>query len=191
MKKSLLLILSWALSAFGCATWAQRPTTRSIRCNTAMKIGKKNSAKSNTTCCAKREGTERAFTGKYSNHHEKGNYACAGCGETLFASKDKFESGTGWPSFVAPFTYSCVAEIVDNSYGMRRVEVVCANCGGHLGHVFGRTAPAQPLALLHQLRLARFSSCPLTRQANGRDNQAPAVGGHRFDRAAIVQLGHF
>ena len=134
--KKWLLILSWALSAFGCATSAPTgPPTKEYPVQHSDEDWQKKLSKEQYHVL-RQKGTERAFTGKYSNHHEKGNYACAGCGETLFASKDKFESGTGWPSFVAPFTYSCVAEIVDNSYGMRRVEVVCANCGGHLGHVF-------------------------------------------------------
>lgn len=84
----------------------------------------------------RQKGTERAFTGKYADHHENGDYLCAGCGEPLFASKHKFESGTGWPSFYSPYNETCVAREVDNSYGWRRIEVVCANCGGHLGHVF-------------------------------------------------------
>lgn len=82
------------------------------------------------------KGTEMAFTGKYHDHHETGMYYCAGCGLPLFTSATKFESGTGWPSFFAPIDKTHVLEISDNSYGMRRVEVVCHKCGGHLGHVF-------------------------------------------------------
>jgi peptide-methionine (R)-S-oxide reductase len=82
------------------------------------------------------KGTEQAFTGKYWNNHEDGNYYCAACGQLLFDSKTKFESGTGWPSFFAPTNKSAVIEITDNSFGMERTEVVCSNCGGHLGHVF-------------------------------------------------------
>jgi peptide-methionine (R)-S-oxide reductase len=82
------------------------------------------------------KGTERAFTGAYWNNHEKGTYVCAACGLELFSSDTKFESGTGWPSFWQPLTPARVKEAVDNSHGMVRGEIVCARCGGHLGHVF-------------------------------------------------------
>lgn len=84
----------------------------------------------------RKEGTERAFSGDLWNNHEKGTYICAGCGLPLFSSETKFESGTGWPSFYQPLKPEYVAEIEDRSYGMTRVEVECARCGGHLGHVF-------------------------------------------------------
>jgi len=84
----------------------------------------------------RQEGTEVAFTGKYSNHHGDGVYRCIGCGTALFDSKTKFESGTGWPSFSAPIAKENVKDIPDNGHGMRRVEVECARCGAHLGHVF-------------------------------------------------------
>jgi peptide-methionine (R)-S-oxide reductase len=82
------------------------------------------------------EGTERAFSGDLWNNHEKGTYVCAGCGLPLFSSETKFESGTGWPSFYQPIKPEYVTEVEDRSYGMTRVEVECARCGGHLGHVF-------------------------------------------------------
>ena len=88
-------------------------------------------------CFVLREkGTERAFSGEYWDNHEKGHYECAGCGQSLFDSDHKFESGTGWPSFFQPAEGSAVLEKSDDSWGMRRVEVTCSACGGHLGHVF-------------------------------------------------------
>ena len=91
----------------------------------------------------RQKGTERAFTGKYWNHHSPGTYVCAGCGNVLFDSQAKFDSGTGWPSFTEPADRANVELHEDRSYGMRRIEVTCAACGGHLGHVFpdgpGRT----------------------------------------------------
>ena len=81
------------------------------------------------------KGTERAFTGKLWDNHESGEYHCAGCGQLLFKSDTKFESGTGWPSFFKAEP-GAVREITDSSHGMTRVEVVCSRCGGHLGHVF-------------------------------------------------------
>ena len=88
-------------------------------------------------CFVLREkGTERAFSGEFWNLHEKGVYRCAGCAQLLFDSDHKFESGTGWPSFFQPAQGSAVLEEEDNSWGMRRVEVMCSACGGHLGHVF-------------------------------------------------------
>lgn len=84
----------------------------------------------------RRKGTERAFTGTYWDEHADGVYRCAGCGTELFSSNAKFESGTGWPSFVEPTTLESVVTETDMSYGMMRTEVMCATCGGHLGHVF-------------------------------------------------------
>lgn len=82
------------------------------------------------------KGTERAFTGRYWSNHAKGAYVCSGCNLHLFDDPDKFESGTGWPSFTRPTQPNRVAVNHDVSYGMVRDEVVCARCGGHLGHVF-------------------------------------------------------
>jgi peptide-methionine (R)-S-oxide reductase len=82
------------------------------------------------------KGTERAFTGKYHNSHEPGVYRCVCCGNPLFDSDDKFDSGTGWPSFSAPAAPDSVATEQDNSVFMRRTEVMCSKCDAHLGHVF-------------------------------------------------------
>ncbi len=82
------------------------------------------------------KGTERAFTGEYVNEHRDGTYTCAACGAELFDSKTKFESGSGWPSFYEPKNLENVELRSDNSFFMKRTEVVCKRCGGHLGHVF-------------------------------------------------------
>ena len=84
----------------------------------------------------RKHGTERAFTGCFLGTKEPGTYVCAGCGNPLFKSGTKFESGTGWPSFTQPISPEALANIEDKSYGMVRVEVQCARCDGHLGHVF-------------------------------------------------------
>lgn len=85
---------------------------------------------------SRNQGTEIAFTGKYWNNHEKGIYRCVDCGQEVFSSDTKFESGTGWPSFWQPINKKNVIESADNSLGADRTEVHCSRCGGHLGHVF-------------------------------------------------------
>ncbi len=82
------------------------------------------------------KGTEPAFTGQYWDLHDRGRFRCVCCGNTLFDSDTKFESGTGWPSFSAPLSEEAVKTEEDGSYGMRRVEVMCSRCEAHLGHVF-------------------------------------------------------
>jgi peptide-methionine (R)-S-oxide reductase len=84
----------------------------------------------------RRAGTEPAFTGQYWDCHDDGVYRCAACGAELFDATTKFESGTGWPSFTEPMVADAVELKSDDSHGMRRTEVVCRRCGGHLGHVF-------------------------------------------------------
>lgn len=84
----------------------------------------------------RQKGTERAFTGEYESYKGDGTFVCAGCGTPLFDAKTKYDSGSGWPSFTQPVQDGAVAEHADTTHGMRRVEVTCAKCGGHLGHVF-------------------------------------------------------
>ena len=84
----------------------------------------------------RQKGTERAFTGPLVNDHEPGRFLCAGCGAELFRADEKFESGSGWPSFTRPAAPRAVEATRDSSHGMERVEIHCRRCGGHLGHVF-------------------------------------------------------
>lgn len=91
------------------------------------------------------KGTERAFTGKYCDSKETGKYNCVVCGEELFSSQTKYDSGSGWPSFYAPAASGKVGEVADHSHGMLRTEVVCSNCDAHLGHVFPDGPPESGL----------------------------------------------
>jgi peptide-methionine (R)-S-oxide reductase len=84
----------------------------------------------------RQKGTERPFANEYNDNHAKGTYVCAACGQPLYSSEAKFESGTGWPSFFQPIDKSAVEEETDRALGMKRTEVLCSRCGGHLGHVF-------------------------------------------------------
>ena len=84
----------------------------------------------------RQKGTEPPFTGKYYEEHGDGTYRCAACGQELFRSDAKYESGSGWPSFYEPIAPGVVEEHEDASHGMRRIEITCARCGSHLGHVF-------------------------------------------------------
>lgn len=84
----------------------------------------------------RQKGTERAFTGVYHDEKSRGTYRCAGCGQELFASDAKYDSGSGWPSFVEPADVAAVETHTDTTHGMVRTEVTCSRCGGHLGHVF-------------------------------------------------------
>lgn len=94
----------------------------------------------------RKKGTEAPFSGKLLNNHEDGQYRCAACGNVVFDSQTKFDSGSGWPSFNNPANSKAVKLVDDNSLGMHRVEVECANCGSHLGHLF-KDAPDQPTGM--------------------------------------------
>lgn len=110
----------------------------------------------------RRKGTERAFTGQYWNHHADGWYVCAACGLPLFSSVDKFDSGTGWPSFTRPVREDYIGTERDTSYGMLRTEIHCARCGGHLGHVFDDGPP--PTGLRYCVNSISLRFVPKERQ---------------------------
>jgi peptide-methionine (R)-S-oxide reductase len=93
----------------------------------------------------RKKGTERAFTGEYCEAHDPGLYACRCCGTPLFDSRQKFDSGTGWPSFTIPVNNNVINNVIDNSHGMSRVEVTCSVCDCHLGHVFPDGPPPSGL----------------------------------------------
>ncbi|MFO0363013.1 MAG: peptide-methionine (R)-S-oxide reductase MsrB [Flavobacteriales bacterium] len=142
MKSILPLCILVALSACGqqqsIPTQSQTPSNSHPMSDLKTRSDEdwKNVLTSEEYRVMREHGTERAFTGEFWDHHEHGTYTCAACGEPLFASSTKFDSGTGWPSYFQPVNDSCVEETRDTSYGMIRREVHCAKCGGHLGHVF-------------------------------------------------------
>ena len=139
--KEVLLVIS-TVFIFSCSVKSQNDTNMASQTdNSEYKVKKSDEEWKEILTpvefqILREKGTEYAFTGEYFKHKEKGTYVCAGCGNELFTSESKFDSGCGWPSFYEPLSNEKVGEAEDRSHGMVRTEIVCNNCGGHLGHVF-------------------------------------------------------
>ncbi|MCS6795242.1 MAG: peptide-methionine (R)-S-oxide reductase MsrB [Raineya sp.] len=139
MKRNILVVLLfWLLILQACGQNKENQTAKKMGKNFEVKKTEQewqHCLSPEQYRVLRLKGTERAFTGKFYKHNEKGIYICAGCGNELFKSETKFDSGTGWPSYYDAIPGAVVLE-TDYSYGMIRTEVLCAKCGGHLGHVF-------------------------------------------------------
>lgn len=142
-----MLGVIWCMTAFTSCTYSQKPTKEKVQSDktttmeTPFEIQKSEAEwKSKLTpeqfTVLREKGTERPFTGKFEAHWEPGVYTCAACGNELFLSDTKFDAGCGWPSFYEALDKTKIIERIDKTHGMMRTEIVCAKCGGHLGHVF-------------------------------------------------------
>ncbi len=141
MMKAILILTTLSLLFAGAAAQTAKPTPKAKEKKVIEKVVKSDEEWEKILsplqfAVLRKKGTERAFTGEYWENHEEGTYVCAACGLELFSSKQKFESGTGWPSYWQPIAADHVKETADDTFGMQRTAVACARCGGHLGHVF-------------------------------------------------------
>ena len=138
MRKLLLIGIAGLLSLASCSQQKQNQSTSSKMIPQVIKTEEewKSELSPEQFRILREKGTERAFTGEYWDHHDIGTYSCAACGQELFQSDSKFDSGCGWPSYFKAINELVISEEKDTSYGMVRTEVMCSKCGGHLGHVF-------------------------------------------------------
>ena len=137
MKFKLLLYFSFILLIYSCSDTTHQSNSIKKTSSVQLEDSEWKSKLSNEEYqVLRKKGTERPFTGKYSNFFEPGVYVCKGCGAELFSSETKFDAHCGWPSFYEGINKTGIIETKDLSMGMERIEVTCANCGGHLGHVF-------------------------------------------------------
>jgi peptide-methionine (R)-S-oxide reductase len=134
MKIILTALTCILLAASSCAQKNKRPAVKFAVAKSDAEWRKQLTAEQFSV--SRKAGTERPYSGKYWDNHEKGVYKCVSCSQELFTSETKFESGTGWPSFYQPIKKINVLEKTDITLGMARTEVLCSRCGGHLGHVF-------------------------------------------------------
>jgi peptide-methionine (R)-S-oxide reductase len=135
LKISVLLILVSAMYLISCDSSVQNKQSHEFKISKSEEEWKQELTPAQFQVLRKKD-TERAWSGEYNDHHEEGIYICAGCRHPVFSSAHKFESGSGWPSFTEPYDPEAVLVDIDHSYGMVREEILCANCGGHLGHKF-------------------------------------------------------
>jgi peptide methionine sulfoxide reductase msrA/msrB len=134
MKKTLLILISILFTFASCAQ--EKSKNKIIQDNKHSEVNWKQKLTEQQYYVLREKGTERPFSGAYVNTKDKGTYKCAACGNLLFTDAMKFDSGTGWPSFDNEIPGGKINQIMDNSLGMERTEITCANCGGHLGHLF-------------------------------------------------------
>ena len=135
MKNLLIVALAFLFSACDAQTKTNSATAKPFAVNKTEADWKKQLGPL-AFDVTRKEGTERAYTGKYWDNHQKGIYTCICCGQELFTSDTKFESGTGWPSFYQAVNKTAVLNESDNSFGSERTKITCSRCGAHLGHVF-------------------------------------------------------